>query len=454
MRTIYINSIHSCKNAIKLLEENHSNEYESLLCALESINLNSFLETAMLDKNFSNTESRMLLRDLIRTVERHLITFGWEDLRRGPLTYNGISVFVALSNSKVDTLLFSTIPKYIKTGETIIPIILSFDKVTLNTIGTITPHSASYEFIAKHLNSSSPLPVTYPFLFACISLNQTESLYNELDSLFDEFFDDSKEYVNRSIEFPSEYYQAGLGILSYFSKILKEKYPSTPTNVKIIQEGFNVRMIVETDTGHTEIIEKALIEYQQIINGEIKPEVYLTDQIQILELKTEIRILKARLESQADIISLQNNNLSTFTDLLKQGFAHRSSAAPHTINISPVIQIDNHITQQQIVQSNINQLLDDLEELKPYLQPDSETLYELDDIQGDLIDISEESTQLKKNSLSQKFTKFITKIKNAEQGIDKTITIAKDGLGIITNILKHYNYIATVIGLPTIDNLD
>lgn len=455
MRKIYINYIQSCMNGLPILTEAFPEQHADVIKAIESLNSKDFYNAIGSSRMTRNGHHATTNGDVVITFENRLRDFGWRGTRnKSGLVNNGISTYIVQSNSIVDSLLFSRIPRAIRNSELNLPIIISIDKKSLGILNTLSPQSSSFEFISRHLNNNSPLPVNFPFLLLGVSFEYKEPTYGIIQSAFEEVREPGKEYIDRSIEFPSEYYQAGLGILSYFNKILKEKYPNTPSNVKIIQDGYKVRMIIETDTGHTEIIEKALIEYQQIIAGELKPEAYLTDQIQIINLKNEIRILTARLESQADIISLQNSTLSTFTHLLREGL-DKVVSTPPTINFAPVIQIDNHINQQQIVQNNISQLLDDLEELKSHLShPDSKLLQELEEIQGELVDINEQSPPIKKEGFSKKLTNFITKVKNVDQGIDKTIAVAKDGIGILSKIIKHYNYLAVIIGLPSIDFLN
>jgi HSP20 family molecular chaperone IbpA len=100
---------------------------------------------------------------------------------------------------------------------------------------------------------------------------------------FEEILDKSEEEgenndvskVERSIEFPPEYWEAGTSILSYFSRILGVKYPSQKIKVRIEQEGLMLRMIIDTPTGEKEKIEKTLEEYGLVVTGKILPESFL-----------------------------------------------------------------------------------------------------------------------------------------------------------------------------------
>ena len=86
-------------------------------------------------------------------------------------------------------------------------------------------------------------------------LNQQLSRYKDDDAL----------KIERSIEFPPEYWTAGTSILSYFSHILSVKYPDQNIKVRIEQEGLLLRMIIEKPTGKRELIEQTLNEYSMVI---------------------------------------------------------------------------------------------------------------------------------------------------------------------------------------------
>lgn len=56
---------------------------------------------------------------------------------------------------------------------------------------------------------------------------------------------DAQEHsLVKAIEFPPEYQQAGVGILSYFGTYLREQYPEEKAKVKIEQDGLTVRQLL------------------------------------------------------------------------------------------------------------------------------------------------------------------------------------------------------------------
>jgi len=113
---------------------------------------------------------------------------------------------------------------------------------------------------------------------------------------------DFERLIERSIEFPPEYKQAGVSILNYFSEILRKKYPESEATVQIKQDGLKVSMIIDTAKGEREIIEKTLNDYGLVITGQMSPEQFTDDKHQIIELKSELRIAQVRIEMQKDLL--------------------------------------------------------------------------------------------------------------------------------------------------------
>ena len=145
--------------------------------------------------------------------------------------------------------------------------------------------------------------------------------------------------MNRAIEFPPQYHQAGLGILSYFGTVLRENYPSQDAIVKIQQEGFMVRLIVELENGDREVIEKALQEYELVLRGRDAARGIFQSKTKVLELKNELRIATLRIESQRDIMQLQGEQISSLRQLL--GHALTGRTVPR-ITVCPSITVNTN----------------------------------------------------------------------------------------------------------------
>src|ERR1700688_127046 len=65
-------------------------------------------------------------------------------------------------------------------------------------------------------------------------------------------------HIIRTIRFRPEQYQSGLHVLTYFHSFIRRKYPDKQVTVSIEQSDGLVRMIIESETGEKEIVEKAL----------------------------------------------------------------------------------------------------------------------------------------------------------------------------------------------------
>lgn len=117
--------------------------------------------------------------------------------------------------------------------------------------------------------------------------------------------DNFERLIKRSIEFPEEYKQAGVGILNYFSEILRKKYPDSKAKIQIKQDGLKVTMIIDPADGEREIIEKALNDFGLVITGKMTPEEFTNDKLLILELKSQITLAKAQIENQKQMLEFQ-----------------------------------------------------------------------------------------------------------------------------------------------------
>ncbi len=114
--------------------------------------------------------------------------------------------------------------------------------------------------------------------------------------------------VERSIEFPPEYWEAGTSILSYFSRILNVKYPNRKIKVRIEQDGLMLRMVIDTQTGEREEIEKTLEEYGLVVTGKIPPESFLSDPFEAMALKNKLEIADLELRQTRKLLDFTRNN--------------------------------------------------------------------------------------------------------------------------------------------------
>lgn len=114
--------------------------------------------------------------------------------------------------------------------------------------------------------------------------------------------------VERSIEFPPEYWEAGTSILSYFNRILNVKYPNKKIKVRIEQEGLLLRMIIDTPNGEKEEIEKTLEEYGMVVTGKMQPESFLGDPFEAMALKNKLEIADLELRQTRKLLAFTRDN--------------------------------------------------------------------------------------------------------------------------------------------------
>ncbi len=136
--------------------------------------------------------------------------------------------------------------------------------------------------------------------------------------------------IERSIEFPPEYKQAGVSILSYFSRVVDSKYPEDDVRVSILQEGNKVTLRVETPDGEVEDIDRTLDEYGMVVNGQLPVAQFTGDQELIRDLKTRLEVTRLELklrqeaflegkEQYGQRIQSLESQVDTLTGLVTQG---------------------------------------------------------------------------------------------------------------------------------------
>ena len=114
-----------------------------------------------------------------------------------------------------------------------------------------------------------------------------------------------------SLEFPKEHKQAGLQILNYFQETLNQKYPDNDVTVRIGQKGNTVTMEIETPDGEKETYKKAFEEYGLVVTGQKPVEEYLENPVDQAELRSQLRLAQAQLESKRDLLLMKDQVIST-----------------------------------------------------------------------------------------------------------------------------------------------
>lgn len=110
------------------------------------------------------------------------------------------------------------------------------------------------------------------------------------------------EQIRREISFPPEMRQAGLGLLSYFSEIVAQKYPDLNVAVTITQRADKVVLVIDTPDGRREVIEHELSNYALVISGRLQPEQYADTPAHALRLKHRLEIAELELRQTRELL--------------------------------------------------------------------------------------------------------------------------------------------------------
>ena len=118
--------------------------------------------------------------------------------------------------------------------------------------------------------------------------------------------------IVRQLEIPPKYQQAGISLLSYFSKILNDKYRNQEVKVKIEQSGLKITMIIETiNGGILETVKMILKKYVAVLKNEMTPLEFYKDEVDQKELKIielENKLINTKLEIDSIKKILQHHN--------------------------------------------------------------------------------------------------------------------------------------------------
>lgn len=435
----------------------HGSELAEILKALSAYHSGSIKLSAKDERMYGNSPR-------IRW-ERSILSMGWtlQDKilhtpagRRvnmtslGP-TKNGISVQLNFANpSWFHRWLFSQGALGVRYGYVKIPVLIApmkeFEQRNASQ-GRPTPSFSDFEYVKDQLETLAPLSSNFPFLI----LGYTDSA-TLLDTTVSELASDpsittERVVIDRCIEFPPEYHQAGLGILNYFGVFLRENYPDRDAKVRIEQHGMSVRLTVETEDGNVEVVEKALKDYELIVSGKMQPEMITTNEKVVLDLKNELRITQFRLESQRDIIDVQNRRIDKLMDAI--GLSLQSAASrPIAIQVNPSF----HNTNTVAVNPDISEALSSVSELLDALPHADTNHMVLSDLTGALeaIECETNPEKLKSSGGITKLGRFLRKFNDGNEAVTKAIGNIERGQQIVGNLARTYNKIASLCGLPNV----
>jgi hypothetical protein len=327
----------------------------------------------------------------------------------------------------------------------IIAIPIAVMAASYNDTGRGPMSSLSSDKITDELKALEPISYNSPFLIIGISQQEHPIHLMELES---NTHTSAKDVIiNRSLEFPPEYHQAGLGILNYFGTVLRDKYPNTKARVRIEQEGLCVRLIIESENGDREIIEKALEEYESVVRGEKTPEDFLDDKLKIIELKQELRIAEIRIDHQKDLIQFHREQVLSLTQLI--GHSLSQPSAPITIDIKPTFSVSSTI--QTNVDVPLSEIFDNLSTLSDLSAADPQMQLRLLDLEKALSSLENKTPEDAKSSSGlKKLKNFIEEASKAGTATNNFPNKVESGIELAQNLANKYNSLAAWCGAPQV----
>lgn len=365
---------------------------------------------------------------------------------------NNVSVRMIRHREILNRWLYTVAPIAVRNGLVEIPICVCFTRSTEEILYPKSPRAitSSLDWTKDELMALAPLSHPNPFLLIGLSLNNEHLLVTEISS--EDNGVERNIIINRSIEFPPQYHQAGLGILSYFGTVLREKYPDHKAKVRIEQDGLRVRLIIESENGDKEIIEKALQEYELVVRGESEPDTFFASKAKVLELKNELRIAQVRIDSQRDLIELRNEEVAT----LRQLIGHSLSIAkpqPIAISVSPTIVVN--ATNTLHVQQNTPEITEAIQLLCKHAADTPDVELRLLDLEESLAALSLKQTpdEVKRSGGMTKLKRWIDEAATAGTSANGFLKKVNDGVELMQKIARRYNALAEWCGAPQVPSV-
>lgn len=452
---MFITHAISYGDAWNTLNKNYSEIIEELHNIINQITIQNIQEYENIKGSTVNGysirrlwRSNMKLRDWM--MISHTKNYSNHDLSLLGFLKNNISLNFFNDPEVINRWLYSITPIAYKNGSLSIPIAVVPTPSAFHDVENVgnksTLNNKVFTQIYLDLNNLEPLDHHVPFLILGVGHHESEFDFREISSVKIDKIHSREIRIDRFIEFSPEYYQAGLAILTYFGSVLREKYPEQNATVKIEQHDLTVRMIIETEDGNIETLEKALHEYELVLKGQQNVNDFYLSPIKTLELKNQLNMFKFQVESQKEIIALQRGQILSLEDIVDKALA------PIT---HPPVTIINHLNNTQSVNINyktvLNQSYDDLDKLIDLVDKDSlkkrleRALTALDAAQN--LDDEEE---VKNSGGMKQLAKILNEANEVGSEVNDLIEKGGKAVELIKNLGRKYNSVAEWCGLPII----
>ncbi|HHG0424287.1 TPA: hypothetical protein ACPTCW_000874 [Yersinia enterocolitica] len=446
---MYIDRVISYKHAWETVNNKHLIELSEIKSALDDM-FSENIESEMKVERMSQRdiwEKLMYKRDW-ELIDRTHYTADGARINVGRLgpTKNGLSVTLPFGGFDIiSRWIFQQSTVAIKYGLIKTPVMLVPVRDLSRELESVWMRRENFEMILGQLEMLAPLSHQYPFLIIGFSNKKPLCEIEVIEIASDSYVKEDKSVIDRCIEFPPEYHQAGLNILNYFGTYLREQYPEENASVKIEQKGLTVRLVIETADGKSEVIEKALHEYELIITGTEPPEKFSNNGKLILELRNELRIAKFRLESQQDLIGMQNNRIDQLLNIVGNGLSQKHQVM---VDFKPTITLSNTIAINQ----NVAAALSCVTELMEELPESNDAYFSLKELEGSLISIETDNDQesVRRSPAMSKFKRLIENVGDTGSNLNIAIKKAEKGWEVFSDLAARYNKLAEWCGLPIV----
>ncbi|MBP1316587.1 hypothetical protein [Herbaspirillum sp. 1130] len=456
-RYMYVKEVISYGGAWANLQEQFPEQLHSIYAIADRLT-REVMKAQPAPKYMANT-NRLHWSQIDQGVHNEIEQAGWalvlkSEHRRARLSMAGLgfiqdqtSLAFIRTRDSMNRWLYTITPLATKHGFVRIPVALVFDDQDLaQLLGRPSVPLSVYSRLKMDLQALAPLSNPSPFLIIALSLDEAKAQIIEIPTDVD--VQSVSVVVNRAIEFPPEYRQAGIGILSYFSTVLEEKYPGNDARVRIEQDGLSVRLIVESDNGNREVIERALQEYEMVVRGDAPVDSLFQNKVKIVELQTELRIAQLRVENQRDIISLQGEEIKSLRQLIGHSL---SQSHPIAVNVSPVICVSNAVQ----IRNDVPEILLQLQRLSELTTDNSQMQLRLLDMQDAFAALGEKSTpdDAKASSAMKKLKAWLDDAAAVGSSTNSFLQKVGDGLEVVQKLAKHYNAVAEWCGAPQVPRI-
>lgn len=153
--------------------------------------------------------------------------------------------------------------------------------------------------------------------------------------------------IIRSMDFPDEYREAGVQILSYFGRVLRQRFPEMPSEVSVSQQGDQITLIVKMPGDRRNEVKETLIGFGNVVMGGAEPEDFESDPEELRRLRKELEFAELRIQHELQIRGIQSEELkrlrrenSEFVNVIKS-----QSSFPKYLHVHGADATFNFISQ-------------------------------------------------------------------------------------------------------------